>query len=56
MEVLSIIESVSIIVASLGASITVVLSLNAWRREYIGKRKHELAEEVLTFSTKPEMQ
>ena len=49
MNVASILESISVIFASLIASFTVIFGVNAWRREYIGKRKLELAEEVLAL-------
>jgi hypothetical protein len=39
MTVVSILESISVIIASVIASGTVVYGVNAWRREYIGKRK-----------------
>jgi len=34
--------------AVIGASIAAVLGINAWKREHLGKRRIELAEEVLT--------
>ncbi|ATC62783.1 hypothetical protein CMV30_01705 [Nibricoccus aquaticus] len=43
-EIADIIQSVSIILTC----ITIVLGIDAWRREFIGKRKIELAEDVLT--------
>jgi hypothetical protein len=39
------IESCAVIVASIVA----VFSINAWRREYVGKRRAELAEDVLAM-------
>ena len=49
MDAVKILESIAIILASLIASGTVIYGVNAWRREYIGKRKLELAEEVLAL-------
>jgi len=49
MTVLNTLETISIIVASLIASGAVVYGINTWRREYIGKRRLELAEEVLAL-------
>ncbi|MFC2041886.1 hypothetical protein ACFLTV_00040 [Chloroflexota bacterium] len=49
MTVIKILESISIILASLIASGAVFFGVNAWRKEYIGKRKLELAEEVLSL-------
>ena len=49
MDIAGILESVSVIIASAIASFTVIYGVNAWRREYIGKRKLELAEEVLAL-------
>ena len=49
MQVLSIIESIAIIIASLGTFFTIYLSINAWRRERIGKRKLDLTQEVLAL-------
>lgn len=49
MTVISILESVSVIIASLTASGTIIYGIKAWRREYIGKRKLDLAEEVLAL-------
>lgn len=43
-EIADILQSVSIIVTCL----TIILGIDAWRREFIGKRKIELAEDVLT--------
>ena len=43
MNATNILESVSIIIAAW----TVIISITAWRREYIGKRNLELAEEIL---------
>ena len=45
MDVTNILESISIIIAAWA----VIIGVNAWRREYIGKRKLELAEEVLAL-------
>jgi hypothetical protein len=45
-----IIESISTIVASAAAivaSIVAVWGINAWRREHVGRRRIDLAEEVL---------
>jgi len=39
----NILESISIIIAAWA----VIIGVNAWRREYVGKRRLELAEEVL---------
>jgi hypothetical protein len=44
LDVVSILESVSITVAAW----TAVWGINAWRREFVGKKRIELAEEVLT--------
>jgi hypothetical protein len=44
MEFASLLQSISVICAS----ISVILGINAWRREYVGKRRIELAEDVLT--------
>lgn len=41
----NIIESISVIVAA----VSVIVGVNAWRREYVGKRNLELAEEVLAL-------
>src|SRR4030042_1656983 len=49
MTTLNTLQSVSVIVASVIASGTVIYGINAWRREYTGKRKIELAEEVLAL-------
>ncbi len=43
-ETVDILQSVSIILAC----ISIILGIDAWRREFIGKRKIELAEDVLT--------
>ena len=43
------IETISIIVASWAAIGGIIYGLNTWRREYIGRRKLQLAEEVLTL-------
>ena len=45
MEVTNIVESISVITAAWA----VFYGVNVWRREYIGKRKIELAEEVLAL-------
>ena len=45
MDVTNILESISIIIAAWA----VIIGVNAWRREYVGKRKIELAEEVLAL-------
>ncbi|HEX3857911.1 MAG TPA: hypothetical protein VHY30_11520 [Verrucomicrobiae bacterium] len=45
MEIVQILQSVSVIFACL----SIVLGVDAWRREYVGKRKIELAEDVLTL-------
>jgi len=45
MDVINILESISLIIAA-GA---VIIGVNAWRREYVGKRRLELAEEVLAL-------
>lgn len=42
---MNIISSISVIIASLVA----IYGINAWKREYVGKRKIELAEEVLAM-------
>jgi len=44
-NVANILESVSLIIAAW----VVIIGVNAWRREYIGKRRIELAEEVLSL-------
>jgi len=49
MDVVGILQSISVIFASVVAASTVIYGVNAWRREYIGKRKLELAEEVLAL-------
>lgn len=49
MDAVKILESIAVIFASLIASGTVIYGVKAWRREYIGKRKIELAEEVLAL-------
>ena len=49
MTVLNTVQSVSIIFASLVASAAVIYGVKTWRREYIGKRRIELAEEVLVL-------
>lgn len=45
MDVTNILESISLILAAW----TVIYGVNAWRREYVGKRRIELAEEVLAL-------
>jgi hypothetical protein len=45
MNVTNVLESISIIIAAC----VVIFGINAWRREYVGKRKLELAEEVLAL-------
>jgi len=45
MDVTNILESISIILAAWA----VIIGVNAWRREYIGKRRLELAEDVLAL-------
>lgn len=45
MDAINIIESISIIIAAL----TLIIGVSAWRREYIGKRNFEIAEEVLSL-------
>lgn len=45
MDAANIIESISIIVAAWA----VIIGVTAWRREYVGKRKLELAEDVLAL-------
>ena len=45
MDAANIIESISLIIAAWA----VIFGINAWRREYIGKRRLELAEEVLAL-------
>ncbi|MFC2067733.1 hypothetical protein ACFLTP_01790 [Chloroflexota bacterium] len=45
MGVTNIIESISIIIAAWA----IFIGVNAWRREYVGKRNLELAEEVLSL-------
>ena len=45
MDVANILESISLIIAAWA----VIIGVNAWRREYIGKRRLELAEEVLSL-------
>jgi len=43
MDFTNILQSISVIIAA----IVVIIGVNAWRREYIGKRNVDLAEEVL---------
>jgi hypothetical protein len=45
MDIANILASISIILAAW----TVIIGINAWRREYVGKRKLELAEDVLAL-------
>jgi hypothetical protein len=45
MDIANILTSASIIIAAWA----VILGVNAWRREYVGKRRLELAEEVLAL-------
>jgi hypothetical protein len=45
MDIANILASISLILAAW----TIIIGVNAWRREYVGKRKLELAEEVLTL-------
>ena len=45
MDVADIIQSISIIIAAL----SVALGFSAWRREFVGKRRIELAEDVLAL-------
>ena len=45
MDITSILASISLIIAAW----TVIIGVNAWRREYVGKRRLELAEEVLAL-------
>jgi hypothetical protein len=45
MDFTNILQSISVIIAA----IVVIISVNAWRREYIGKRNVDLAEEVLAL-------
>jgi hypothetical protein len=45
MEVANILESIAIIIAA----ISVALGVNAWRREHVGRRRIELAEDVLSY-------
>jgi len=49
MDAIKILESISIILASIIASGTVIYGIKTWRREYIGKRNIELAEDVLAL-------
>jgi len=49
MTSLNVLESISVIVASVIAACTVIYGINAWRREYTGKRRLDLAEEVLAL-------
>lgn len=44
MDAANILSSVSLIIAAW----TVIISVNAWRREYIGKSDFELVEDVLS--------
>jgi hypothetical protein len=45
METANILESISVIIAAW----TVIIGISAWRREFIGKRRIELAEDALTL-------
>lgn len=45
MDFTNILQSISVIIAA----IVVIFGINAWRREYIGKRNVDLAEEVLAL-------
>ena len=45
MDFTNILQSISVIIAA----IVVIIGVNAWRREYIGKRNVDLAEEVLAL-------
>ena len=45
MVVADILQSISLIIAAWA----VIVGVNAWRREYIGKKRHELAEEILAL-------
>ena len=49
MDVTNILEGVSGIVAAGIAAGTVIFGVSAWRREYVGRRRIELAEEVLAL-------
>ena len=49
MTALTIAQSISVIVASLAASAAVIHGVTTWRREYIGKKRLDLAEEVLAL-------
>jgi hypothetical protein len=49
MTLLNTLQGIFVIVASVIAAGTVIYGINAWRREYAGKRKLELAEEVLAL-------
>lgn len=49
MPVVNILQSISVIVTSVIASVIMIYGITTWRREYTGKRKIELAEEVLTL-------
>ncbi len=48
-DVISTLQSISVILASVITAGTVIYGISAWRREYVGKRKLELAEEVLAL-------
>ncbi|MBM3328880.1 MAG: hypothetical protein FJY67_05325 [Calditrichaeota bacterium] len=43
MPIVQLLQAISIILAS----ITIILGIEAWKREFIGKRRIELAEDVL---------
>ena len=49
MSVLNNLQSISVIVTSVIASVIMIYGITTWRREYIGKRKLELAEQVLVL-------
>jgi hypothetical protein len=49
MDTLNIVESISVILASLATAGTVMYGIKSWRDEYRGKRKIELMEEVLAL-------
>lgn len=44
-EIIAVLQNISVIIASLVA----IYGIDAWRREYVGKRQMELAEEVLAL-------
>jgi hypothetical protein len=49
MTVVNILQSISVIVTSVIVSVIMIYGITTWRREYIGKRNIELAEEVLAL-------